>query len=171
MPVGRLTRPNIARGSSCCISAFKTISVLLNSNDISNLDQGMPLPKNISGKPSYPPISKICSASADHAPSPAFLKNTSAAIAIRCYDKPSGSGLGSCAIVPRSPRIRNPCQALMPFRYRRFPRLRPVRRTRSSLRLLRPLHPFTAAFSLRAHPTHTRRSGGRAYRCRKPSNC
>jgi hypothetical protein len=45
MPAGRRTRPNIARGNSCCLSAFKMNSVQLSSNDISNPDQGMPLQK------------------------------------------------------------------------------------------------------------------------------
>ena len=58
MPAGRRTRPNIARGNSCCLSASKMNSVRLNLNDISNLDQGMPLRTSVSGEPSYPPTSR-----------------------------------------------------------------------------------------------------------------
>ena len=58
MSAGRRTRPNIARGNSCCLSASKMNSVRLNLNDISTLDQGTLLRTSVSGEPSCPPTSR-----------------------------------------------------------------------------------------------------------------
>ena len=55
---GSHTRPNIALGNSCCLSASKMNSVRVSSNDISSPDQGMPLRKSVSGEPSCPPTAR-----------------------------------------------------------------------------------------------------------------